>query len=187
MMEFGKTLRAAREAKGYTVSQLAEVTHLLPQIVEGLENEDFSRIVAPIYGRGFVKLYCEAVGLEAKPMVDAFMAAFTGKPAEPMPDPVMEESPQDQSGTLSRYATPLRDRLSTFSLLRIPWRLCVVIGAAVLVLWLLVAAICALYHATMTASETPETPTPAATETPVKPIAADAPREPVKINALYVD
>lgn len=79
MIEFGKTLRSAREAKGYTVSQIAEMTHLKSSAVEGLENEDFSMIAAPIYGRGFVKLYCEAVGLEPKPLVDEFMAIMNGE------------------------------------------------------------------------------------------------------------
>ena len=78
MIEFGKTLRDAREAKGYTTSQVADMTHLKTSVVEGLENEDFSMIAAPIYGRGFVKLYCEAVGLEAKPLVEEFMAIVNG-------------------------------------------------------------------------------------------------------------
>ena len=77
-MEFGKSLRNAREAKGYTIAQIAETTHMLSSIVEGLENEDFSRIAAPIYGRSFVRLYCEAVGLEPKPFVDEFMEILTG-------------------------------------------------------------------------------------------------------------
>jgi len=78
MIEFGKTLREAREAKGYSISQLAEITHILPQIIENLEKEDFTRIVAPIYGRGFVKLYCEAVDLEAQPLTMEFMEIFNG-------------------------------------------------------------------------------------------------------------
>jgi len=78
MIEFGKTLRAARESKGLTPGQIAEKTHMMVQMVEGLEKEDFSKIVAPIYGRGFVKLYCEAVGLEPKPLVDAFMEIYSG-------------------------------------------------------------------------------------------------------------
>ena len=103
MIEFGKTLRTAREAKGLTPGQIAERTHMMIQVVEGLENEDFSRIVAPIYGRGFVKLYCEAVGLEPKPLVDAFMEIYGGRgtsaakstpapaaPPAPKPAPAME-------------------------------------------------------------------------------------------------
>ena len=78
MIEFGRTLRAAREAKGYTISQIAETTHLAPTTVEDLEREDFTRIPAPIYGRGFVKLYCEALGLDPKPMVAEFMEIFSG-------------------------------------------------------------------------------------------------------------
>lgn len=78
MIEFGKTLRLAREAKGYTVSQLAEATRMIHQTIEDLENENFTRIAAPIYGRGFVKLYCEAVGLDPKPMVAEFMEIFSG-------------------------------------------------------------------------------------------------------------
>ena len=103
-MLFGQTLRAAREAKGLSASELAANTHLLVQIVEGLENEDFRRIPAPIYGRGFVKLYCEAVGLDPKPMQAEFMSLYTLKkdapekkappprpePAAPPPAPVPE-------------------------------------------------------------------------------------------------
>jgi transcriptional regulator with XRE-family HTH domain len=81
MIEFGKTLRAAREAKGLSVGQVAEQTHMMVQTVEGLENEDFGKIVAPIYGRGFVKLYCEAVGLDPKPMIEAFMSIYADKHA----------------------------------------------------------------------------------------------------------
>ena len=77
MIEFGKTLRTARESKGLTTGQVAEKTHMMIQMVEGLEKEDFSKIVAPIYGRGFVKLYCETVGLEPKPLVDAFMEIYS--------------------------------------------------------------------------------------------------------------
>ena len=78
MIEFGTTLRAAREAKGYTVKQLAEKTNILPSVIEALEREDFSVIAAPIYGRGFVRLCCDAIGLDPKPLVDEFMSILNG-------------------------------------------------------------------------------------------------------------
>ena len=134
MMEFGKTLRTAREAKGLTTGQIAERTHMMVQIVEGLENEDFSKIVAPIYGRGFVKLYCETVGLEPKPLVDAFMEIYSGgrgksaaphepakpeprqvepaapgsppKPIAPPPKPIAPEPPQRVQETIDFGAPP---------------------------------------------------------------------------------
>lgn len=75
-MSLGNTLRAAREACGMTTSELAARTHMLVQIVEGLENGDFRRIPAPIYGRGFIKLYCEAVNIDPKPLQAEFMELF---------------------------------------------------------------------------------------------------------------
>ena len=126
MMEFGKSLRAAREAKGFTVLQLAETTHLAPSVVENLENEDFSHIAAPIYGRGFVKLYCEAVGLAPKPMIDQFMDLLNGtteprireRPVAPeAPAATSENPPEDEpipepppQQDLFRSQTPLDER-----------------------------------------------------------------------------
>ena len=78
MIEFGKTLRDAREAKGLSVAQLADMTHMTVNTINELENEDFTRIPAPIYGRGFVKLYCETVGLDPKPLLAEFMDILNG-------------------------------------------------------------------------------------------------------------
>lgn len=121
MIEFGKTLRAAREAKGLTVGQIAESTHMLSSIVQNLEEEDFSKIVAPIYGRGFVKLYCEAVGLDPKPLIDEFMEIFSGNripaikerpvstpPPEPtVADPIPAPPPPTPPTPISAAEPPL--------------------------------------------------------------------------------
>ena len=90
-MSLGSTLRAAREASGMTTSELAARTHMLVQIVEGLENEDFRRIPAPIYGRGFIKLYCEAVKIDPKPLQVEFMELYNkakDAPAKVEPPPM---------------------------------------------------------------------------------------------------
>jgi len=93
MSELANTLRTAREAKGLTISQVSEKTHVMSCVLDGLEHDDFSRIPAPIYGRGFIKLYCEAVGIEdPRPLVDAFMRLFNGVP-EPISEPVPPPAP----------------------------------------------------------------------------------------------
>ena len=113
MIEFGKTLRTAREAKGLTIADIANRTHLMSAMVSDLENENFSRLPAPIYGRGFIKLYCGVVGLDPKPLIDEFMEIHSGnrQPAirertvtteepsvpepvkEPVPEPVKKSAP----------------------------------------------------------------------------------------------
>ncbi len=102
MIEFGQTLRKARETKGLTHRQIADATHLMIQVVQDLENENFSKIVAPIYGRGFIKLYCEAVDIDPQPLIDEFMAIYTGNRQPtihiPTPAPAHETpTPTEQS------------------------------------------------------------------------------------------
>ena len=77
-MQFGQTLKAAREAKGLTVGQLAETTHIMVQIVEDMENDNFARIAAPIYGRGFIKRYCSVVGIDPAPFINEYMSIING-------------------------------------------------------------------------------------------------------------
>lgn len=114
MIEFGKTLREAREAKGLTVEQVADTTRIMPSMIEALEAENFSKIAAPLYGRGFVKLYCTAIGLDPEPLVAEFMEIYNGnrdtgikdRLPEPMPaivanaeEPVAEEpAPETEAG-----------------------------------------------------------------------------------------
>ncbi len=94
-MAFGEILRNARVQKGLTPSDVAESTHMLVQVVEGLEKEDFRRIAAPIYGRGFVKLYAELLELDPEPLIRDFMNLYSGarppavvtKEVEPAADP----------------------------------------------------------------------------------------------------
>ena len=114
MIEFGESLRRAREAKGLSRRDIADKTHMMERMVEALEREDFSRIAAPIYGRGFVKLYCEVVGLDPKPMVAAFMDIFgsdrlpsAGNAEDlPAPEPVRVPPPaaDESAGTASLRA-----------------------------------------------------------------------------------
>ena len=97
-MAFGEILRSARIQRGLTPSDVAEATRMLVQVVEGLEQEDFRRIAAPIYGRGFVKLYAELLELDPEPLVADFMELYNGgrapavltkKVLEPSDDPII--------------------------------------------------------------------------------------------------
>ena len=95
MKSFGTILREAREAKGLTPSQVAHDTHMLVQIVEEMEREDFHRIPAPIYGHGFVRLYAERMGLDPAPLIAEFMEIYQGR-----------KSPLSASASSSAAAAP---------------------------------------------------------------------------------
>lgn len=79
MNDFGNTLRQFRERAGMSTADVAAKTHMIIQQVEDLEHENFNRIAAPIYGRGFVKLYCNAVGIDdPRPFINEFMEIYNG-------------------------------------------------------------------------------------------------------------
>ncbi|MBN1670342.1 MAG: helix-turn-helix domain-containing protein [Kiritimatiellae bacterium] len=73
MQTLGQKLRAAREQRQQTVSQVAAATRIKTQLIEDIENDDFTRIVAPVYGKGFIKLYAEHLELDAGPLVEEYL------------------------------------------------------------------------------------------------------------------
>ena len=76
-MALGEILREARLSKGFSEKEVADATNMMVQMVEELEREDFHRIAAPIYGKGFVRLYAELVGLDPGPLVEDFMILYS--------------------------------------------------------------------------------------------------------------
>lgn len=77
-MAIGPVLREARMNKQMTTSQVAELTRMKVQIVEDLENDDFHRIAATIYGKGFIKLFAECVDLDPAPLINDYLATVQG-------------------------------------------------------------------------------------------------------------
>ncbi|OGV72589.1 MAG: hypothetical protein A2269_01170 [Lentisphaerae bacterium RIFOXYA12_FULL_60_10] len=91
-MKLGEELRKARLDRKLTPSQVAAATRMKVQVVESLEREDFSSIAAPIYSKGFIKLYAEYVGIDPRPLIDDFVNRFVN-PHVPEPQVVMEAEP----------------------------------------------------------------------------------------------
>lgn len=62
-MTVGERLRAAREAAGMSLDELATVTRIPTRHLGSLETSDFAKLPAPTYTIGFAKNYATAVGL----------------------------------------------------------------------------------------------------------------------------
>lgn len=93
-MALGDILRKARESRKLTPSQVAQATHMKIQTVEAIEREDFSRMPAAIYCKGFIKLYAEYMGLDPDPLTREYVERFV----EPPPPPEPEEPEEEQHG-----------------------------------------------------------------------------------------
>lgn len=67
----GAVLRAAREAQGYSLSEVAQVLKFGVRQLEALENDDYSTLKGATFIRGFVRSYARYLRLDEVPLLAA--------------------------------------------------------------------------------------------------------------------
>ena len=75
MPALGDEFRSAREARGLSLSDVAERLHIRSVYLAAIEDEDWKAIGAPVYVRGFMRTYARFLGLDAEDAVARFSAA----------------------------------------------------------------------------------------------------------------
>lgn len=70
----GQRLRAAREAAGLSIDDVAARLHMPARVVRSLEAEDWAQLGAPVFVRGQVRSYLRLLGLATAPMLEALSA-----------------------------------------------------------------------------------------------------------------
>jgi cytoskeleton protein RodZ len=103
--DIGAELRASREARGLSISLLAQRTRVQPRFLTAIEHNDLSAIPPKPFGRGFVKAFATEVGLDPEETVRDYFARFA--PVTVVPDvPVRPSAPDPTQPTFRRW-TPL--------------------------------------------------------------------------------
>lgn len=74
-MSVGAQLRAAREARGLSVGDVAFSLKLNPRQVEALETDRFDLLPGRAFARGFLKNYARHLELDPRPLLDAIEQA----------------------------------------------------------------------------------------------------------------
>ena len=64
MLTVAEQLRAAREAQGLTIHQIAEITKIKTDHVRALEEGNYDTFAAPVYIRGFIRNYANLLKLD---------------------------------------------------------------------------------------------------------------------------
>jgi cytoskeleton protein RodZ len=77
MPALGERFRAAREARGLTLSDVAEQIRIRSVYLAAIEDENWSTIGAPVYIRGFLRTYGRFLGLDTEEVVAEFSGAST--------------------------------------------------------------------------------------------------------------
>ena len=76
----GDQLRVAREAMGLAQADVAARLKMPLRVVRSLEEEDWSRLGAPVFVRGQLRSYARLLGLDADPVVEAAEVAPVAPP-----------------------------------------------------------------------------------------------------------
>jgi cytoskeleton protein RodZ len=59
----GAYLRALRERQGVSIDEIARSTRVLHHYLEALESDDLASLPAPVFAKGFIRAYCQALGV----------------------------------------------------------------------------------------------------------------------------
>ncbi len=73
---FGPNLRRLRLQRGISIDQIADITNIAADLLEGLERNDFSEWPSGIFARAYVRQYASALGVDPDTTVDEFCRYF---------------------------------------------------------------------------------------------------------------
>lgn len=68
----GRRLREAREARGLSLSDVAEQVRIRSLYLAAIEEEDWKAVGAPVYVRGFLRTYARFLGIDPEEAVGEF-------------------------------------------------------------------------------------------------------------------
>ncbi len=94
----GAGLRSARESHQLSVRDVARSLRLDPAIIEALEADDFARLPAPIFIKGYLSAYCKLLALSPQESIAAYERAVGGVKPPPL---VVSKGTGDDVGTTS--------------------------------------------------------------------------------------
>lgn len=114
-VEIGKKLQAARQAKGYTLDDLQQITKIQKRYLIAIEDEKFDELPGDFYVRAFVKQYANTVGLDGDDLLkeyeDDLPKAKTAEYSDHIAQAV--ESRASQHKTIGNQVSKSRKYVST--------------------------------------------------------------------------
>src|SRR3989442_5019528 len=65
MSALGQYLSGLREERGLYIEEMARVTRVASRYLEALERDDLTALPAAVFTRGYIRAYCQALGVQA--------------------------------------------------------------------------------------------------------------------------
>ncbi|HEX8735634.1 MAG TPA: helix-turn-helix domain-containing protein [Pyrinomonadaceae bacterium] len=86
-LTLGEKLRQAREARGISISEVAEQTRISALYLEAIENNDYRTLPGGIFNKGFVKSFAKFVGVDEQEALQDYSQLLAEQGAESGDDP----------------------------------------------------------------------------------------------------
>jgi len=119
----GERLRRARQAQNLSLEDIAGRTHIHPRYLQAMEAGNFAALVSRAQRRGFLRLYAEALGLDADVLLSDLEGVLTPEAAAPSARPAPESAPAleerpapEAAGIYREIGAQLRERRAMLSL-----------------------------------------------------------------------
>jgi cytoskeleton protein RodZ len=106
MAEIGATLRTARMSARIDVSEIEAQTKIRAKYLRALENEEWDLLPGPTFVRSFLRTYAEALGLDAKALVEEYRLNYE-RPSEAALEPIVS-TPSSGAGRRIPSSRPSR-------------------------------------------------------------------------------
>src|SRR5882672_5192573 len=75
MSSVGTYLRELRQRRGVSLEEIARTTRVAQRYLESIEADTFDTLPSPVFTRGFIRAYCQALGEPP----DEALAAYEGR------------------------------------------------------------------------------------------------------------
>jgi cytoskeletal protein RodZ len=134
MPTLGQVFSEARQRKKVTASQAAAATRMKVQHIEAMERDDFSRMAAPMYAKGFIRIYAEYLGLDSAPFIAEYMELHA--PRERAPLMVEDSKPKPKRESVVMRFIRVIDWTSIRGMLVSGWRYMAAALAVLIVIFL---------------------------------------------------
>ena len=94
----GEMLRRERETQGLTLEEAASALNLRLSVVAGIEEDNYDQIPVPAYRRGYLRAYARLLGMEDRPVLEAYSSRFGTEEHEHRVTPVQVTRPPSRIG-----------------------------------------------------------------------------------------
>ena len=96
MRTVGQILKEEREKKFYSLEEIEKVTKIRKELLEALENDNFSKLPPPTFVQGFIKNYGKFLGLDSIKLLAVYRREFSDRKS---PQKILESftNPLDRS------------------------------------------------------------------------------------------